>query len=334
MAVLPAAVNYGFSEIYGYEAGYNEKTAAGVITENGGETVLTENEDTDEKENNEDSANEEKNLNAETQENKETGSQSDFESYITGVVAAEMPALYENEALKAQAVAARTYAKRRMEAGNSLDTMIENGGQAYNSVDDMREKWGNNFDEYYNKIKSAVDDTEGEIMIYDGEPILAVFHAISGGKTESAANIWSQDEPYLKSVDSSMDETSDEYIQEETIPVNTVISKLQAAKPSMAVSSGSLEGQMQIIERTEAGYVKEIQIGNAVFTGREVRERLGHRSSDFTVRQEGENMIFTTKGYGHGAGMSQYGANELAKEGMDYHEILEYYYTGISFLKE
>ena len=334
MAVLPAAVNYGFSEFYGYEAGYNEKTAAGVITENGGETVLTENEDTDEKENNEDSENEEKNLNAETQENKETGSQSDFESYITGVVAAEMPALYENEALKAQAVAARTYAKRRMEAGNSLDTMIENGGQAYNSVNDMREKWGNNFDEYYNKIKSAVDDTEGEIMIYDGEPILAVFHAISGGKTESAANIWSQDEPYLKSVDSSMDETSDEYIQEETIPVNTVISKLQAAKPSMAVSSGSLEGQMQIIERTEAGYVKEIQIGNAVFTGREVRELLGLRSSDFTVRQEGENMIFTTKGYGHGAGMSQYGANELAKEGMDYHEILEYYYTGISFLKE
>ena len=102
----------------------------------------------------------------------------------------------------------------------------------------------------------------------------------------------------------------------------------------MAVSSGSLEGQMQIIERTEAGYVKEIQIGNAVFTGREVRELLGLRSSDFTVRQEGENMIFTTKGYGHGAGMSQYGANELAKEGMDYHEILEYYYTGISFLKE
>ena len=261
-------------------------------------------------------------------------SRTDFEDYITGVVAAEMPALFEPEALKAQAVAARTYAERRMANGNSLGTMIENGGQAYCSLDEMKEKWGNNFNEYYDKIKNAVYSTKGEIMVYNGEPILSVFHAISSGKTETAANIWSSDEPYLKSVDSSADTTAENYMSEIRISSDNVVAKLQAARPSLIISSGNLAAQTQIISRSESGYIQKIQIGNETFTGREIREILGLRSSDFSIKQDRNNIIFTTKGYGHGAGMSQYGANALALEGKNYHEILSHYYSGIEFKKE
>lgn len=263
-------------------------------------------------------------------------SQSDndeFEDYIVGVVAAEMPALFEPDALKAQAVAARTYADRKIKSGAAISDLEKNGGQAYVSVDGMKKKWGSNFDKYYEKIRSAVYDTKGEIMVYDGEPILAVFHAISCGKTESAANIWQKDEPYLKSVDSSMDKTSNQYETEVRIPKKTVAAKLEEAKKDLVLTSGDLKAQMQVIARTDAGYIKNMQIGNLVFTGLEIRQILGLRSSDFTVKEDGDNLVFSTKGYGHGAGMSQYGANCLAQEGKNYKKILEHYYTGISFSK-
>lgn len=255
-----------------------------------------------------------------------------MESYIIGVVAAEMPALFADEALKAQAVAARTYAINQMQNSNiTIDQMIENGGQAYITQDDMHKKWGANFDLYYNKIKTAVLSTKGEIMVYNNEPILAVFHAISCGKTEEAENVWNDSLPYLKSVDSSMDRESSEYTYETTLPVKTVVALLQKAHSDLKLYDGSLKEQMQVIDRTAAGYINTMQIGNKVFTGREVRELLGLRSSDFTVKQDGDNMVFTTEGYGHGAGMSQYGADSMAKDGKSYKEILTYYYTGIDF---
>ena len=329
MAFLPAAVNTVF--VSAMPDGGKSK-AAELITESNDEaydagliensTGIPEETGADNKENRENSGTE------------KTYNVSVFEDYITGVVAAEMPASFEAEALKAQAVAARTYAKRRIDAGNTLDDMIKNGGQAYNSVEDMKNKWKDSFDENYSRIKNAVEETKGEIMVYDGEPILAVFHAISSGKTETAGNVWSNDEPYLKSVESPMDTEAQNFTAEVSIPLNTVISKLQEKHPELAVTKGNLVAQTQIIERSESGYIKTIQIGNVVFTGREVRELLGLRSSDFTLRQDGDSIIFTTKGYGHGAGMSQYGANALAQEGKDYHEILKYYYTGISFLTE
>lgn len=260
--------------------------------------------------------------------------QDEMENYIIGVVAAEMPALFEDEALKAQAVAARTYATNQMlKSGITIDKMIEDGGQAYISQEEMHTKWNEGFDKYYNKIKTAVLSTKGEIMVYNNEPILAVFHAISRGKTEIAENVWNDSLPYLKSVDSSMDMESSEYTYETTMPVKTVASLLQKAHADLKLYDGSLKEQMQVIDRTEAGYINTIQIGNKVFTGREVREILGLRSSDFTVKQDGDNMVFTTNGYGHGAGMSQYGADSMAKDGKTYKEILTYYYTGIEFEK-
>lgn len=257
-----------------------------------------------------------------------------MENYIIGVVAAEMPALFEDEALKAQAVAARTYATNQMlKNGTTIDKMIESGGQAYITQEDMHTKWNGNFDKYYNKIKSAVLSTKGEIMVYNNEPILAVFHAISRGKTEISQNVWNDSLPYLQSVDSSVDMQSSEYTYETTMPVKTVASLLQKAHSDLKLYDGSLKEQMQVIDRTEAGYINTMQIGNKVLTGREVREILGLRSSDFTVKQDGDNMIFTTNGYGHGAGMSQYGADCMAKDGKTYKEILTYYYTGIQFDK-
>ncbi len=315
MAFAPAAVNSVFSKS-------QESTVknAQVITENNGvETQQSADENSQVPQNSGQSAAIENN--------------DEFEEYITGVVAAEMPALYELEALKAQAVAARTYAVRNMQNGNTLEEMVKNGGQAYNSIDEMKEKWRGNFDTYYSRIKSAVEDTRGEIMVYNGEPILAAFHAISSGKTETAENVWETEEPYLKSVESPMDTTADGFTCQTVMTEEEVISKLQAKKPELSVAKGGFASQTQVIKRSKAGYIQEIQIGNVVFTGREVREILGLRSSDFTITQKGNEVIFTTRGYGHGAGMSQYGANCLAKEGKNYKEILEYYYTGINFEK-
>jgi stage II sporulation protein D len=258
----------------------------------------------------------------------------ELENYIIGVVAAEMPALFDDEALKAQAVAARTYATNQMQkSGITIDKMIENGGQAYLTQEEMKTKWNTGFDKYYKKIKAAVLSTKGEIMVYNNEPILAVFHAISCGKTEVAENVWNDSLPYLKSVDSSMDKQSSEYTFETTMSAETVVSLLQKANADLKLYDGGLKEQMQIIERTDAGYIKTMQIGNKVFTGKQVREILGLRSSDFTVKQDGDNMIFTTYGYGHGAGMSQYGAECMAKDGKSYKDILSYYYTGIEFEK-
>ena len=260
-----------------------------------------------------------------------------MEDYIKGVVGAEMPASFEMEALKAQAVAARTYAYRQLSAaGKDTKSQInpDEIGQAYMSQEELKQKWGGNFDIYYEKISQAVEDTKGQIMIYDGEPILAAFHSTSSGVTEDAVNVWSEDLPYLRSVDSSQDENAPDFITAVEIPVDTVVSKLQSVYPDLIVTESNLLEQIQIGERTESGTVKKIQIGNLLLTGRQVREALGLRSANFSISQEGENLIFTTKGYGHGAGMSQYGANFMAQEGCDYKEILAHYYQGVQVVTE
>lgn len=254
----------------------------------------------------------------------------EFEEYIKGVVAAEMPALFEKEALKAQAVSARTYAIRKRNETNRTDIPYDIG-QAYITVEQMKQKWGEHFDEYYNRISEAVEQTKGQIMVYDNEPILAVFHAESAGKTESAENVWQQQIPYLKSVDSSLDENAPDFEKSVSFTYDEFIKRFDNRYGDIALSSQKLPQQIKILSYTPAGYVQQIQIGNQTFTGREVRETLNLRSSNFTVQSQNNNIVFTTKGYGHGAGMSQYGAQFMAKEGKTYQQILQHYYTGISF---
>ena len=245
---------------------------------------------------------------------------SELEEYVAGVVAAEMPAAFPEEALKAQAVAARTYQVRQMQAAGS-SAVLYDVGQAYLSEAAQKEKWGESYGLYAGKIRSAVRATAGEIMTYDGEPILAAFHAQSGGKTEDAENVWDAAVPYLKSVDSKEDRQAPNNETTVTIAAKTLAEKLGVAK----------DAAVSVKKRTEAGYVAEVQAGDKTFSGREIREKLGLRSANFTIAKNGESYLFTVHGYGHGAGMSQYGASFLAEQGKDYHEILRHYYTDISF---
>lgn len=252
---------------------------------------------------------------------------SELEEYVAGVVAAEMPAAFPEEALKAQAVAARTYQVRQMQAAGS-DTVLYDVGQAYCTVEEQKEKWGENYGVYAAKIRNAVRETAGEIMVYEGEPILAAFHAQSGGRTEDAENVWNSPVPYLKSVDSVEDQNAPNYKTEVSISAETVFSKLESLGDTNCTEENL---EIRVLSRTEADYVDEVQAGALRLTGRQMREALGLRSANFTVERQGEEFLFITYGYGHGAGMSQYGASFLAEKGMGYHEILEHYYTGIDF---
>jgi len=252
----------------------------------------------------------------------------ELEDYVTGVVAAEMPAQFNDEALKAQAVCARTYAIRYMEENDSNEIPYDIY-QAYCTVNDMREKWGDDFEKYYSKISSAVEATRGQIMIYDNEPVLAVFHSMSAGRTENSENIWGGEIDYLKSVDSSFDERSPGFVSEKSFTEEEVKNCLKNNDASIV-----FEGEpITITERTQAGYVKSVKAGNKNYTGRQIREMLGLRSANFDISYTGGNIIFTTKGYGHGAGLSQYGANHMAEAGSTYIDILKHYYTGIEFAK-
>lgn len=246
---------------------------------------------------------------------------SELEEYVVGVVAAEMPAAFPEEALKAQAVAARTYQIRQMQAAGS-DSVLYDVGQAYITTEEQKKKWGENYAFYAGKIRNAVRATAGEIMVYNGEPILAAFHAQSAGKTEDAENVWNEAVPYLKSVDSMDDKNA---------PDNKTVVTFSAKELSDKL--GCDVEEISILSRTEAGYVDEVQAGDRIFTGREVREALALRSANFTIEKRENDIIFTVFGYGHGAGMSQYGASFLAEKGMDYHEILNHYYTDIQFEK-
>ena len=255
-----------------------------------------------------------------------------MEDYIKGVVAAEMPASFPEEALKAQAVASRTYAVR---AVDNADFDLEPGdiGQAYVTVDEMRENWGENFDEYYSKISGAVDSTKDEIMVYKGEPILAVFHSTSAGETERAGNIWNYDLPYLESADSVGDTFAPNYETRTEIPSAEVIDKIKEKYPEFEADENGLFESIAINERSGAGYITDMTVGNMSFTGKQIREALGLRSANFTVEKGENGIIFTTKGYGHGAGMSQYGAKYMAENGSDYRAILNHYYKDVDIEK-
>lgn len=259
----------------------------------------------------------------------------ELEKYLKGVVGAEMPVLFGDEALKAQAVAARTYAVRQIEymSEKGLCASPSDIGQAYNTISQLKAKWGDNFEPYYNKISNAVDSTKGEIMVYNDEPILAVFHSTSAGITENAENVWTNPVPYLKSVDSSLDKNAPNFEHTETFTAETFISKMKQKYNDIVFTSNNIIEQVKIIERTQADYVKTIQVGNKTITGKQFREVLGLRSSDFTIKQSGNGLEITTKGYGHGAGMSQYGAGFMADEGYSYQDILKHYYTGIEIVK-
>lgn len=246
-----------------------------------------------------------------------------LEEYIVGVVGAEMPAAFSIEALKAQAVAARTYALKKDASGKTLSTTVSD--QTYKTIDELKAMWGNSFNTYYNKVKSAVEATKGEYMTYNGSYIDALYFSTSNGKTEDPIYVWGNAYPYLKVVDSSLDKNVSSYKYTKTMSLSEFSSKL-----GVTVSSNS---DINILSRTTGDRVNEIIIGGKTFTGVNVRTILQLRSADFTIDISGSTVTIVTYGYGHGCGMSQYGANELGKQGYSYSQILHHYYTNIEIQK-
>ena len=263
-----------------------------------------------------------------------------LEEYTIGVVAAEMPAEFDGEALKAQAVAARTYAVKQMgffggsglanRPGADVSTDYRDN-QAWISEGQAKQKWGQpKATMYWKKITQAVDDTRGLILTYNGDPVNAVFHSTSGERTASAREVWGYDYPYLQSVACRWDQRAPRYSDTRQWALADMEKRLGTDAGVMAAVKSGISSVAQIMSRTDSGRVDTIRIGSKTFTGLAVREKLELRSSNFTVEQKEETIIFKTTGYGHGVGMCQYGAHGMALEGHDFRHILTYYYQGVA----
>ena len=253
--------------------------------------------------------------------------------YLVGVVRAEMPASFEPEALKAQTVAARTYTlskmERTVESHPDADVCTDiTCCQAYIDPADAAANWGENAQTYTDKIAAAVADTDGMAALFQGQPIQAVFFSSAAGRTVDAVEVWGNAVPYLTSVDSPEGDEVPNYHSTVTVPLDEFKSKLLAQYPQ-ADLSGEPAGWFANLVPNSAGGVETVDIGGVTVGGGSLRTLFGLRSTSFTVSASADGVTFSVTGYGHGVGMSQYGANALAKEGKTYDEILKWYYTGI-----
>ena len=256
--------------------------------------------------------------------------------YLQGVVRGEMPASFELEALKAQAAAERTYiyyqlAAGRKEAHPNADVCTDPSCcNAWLSEEAAREKWGGDFDGWESRIEEAVAATDGQVALYDGQPILAVFHSSSAGKTAGAGDVWSGDMPYLRSVDSPEgEETVPNYYSAAEFTAAEAKALLAQAHPELTFSGGP-DKWFGAVEKDESGRVGTVEVCGATLRGVEVRRIFSLRSACFTIDAAADRVTFRVTGYGHGVGMSQYGANELARQGRTWQEILLWYYADIT----
>lgn len=264
----------------------------------------------------------------------------DDETFVRGTVATEMSPEAPQEALKAQAVAARTYYGRLREnhrsgpgSANSADFTVDTANRnIYMTVDDMKKHWGGNFDQYYKSICSACDAVSGQVLRSGGKLIDATYFAISGGSTEDAADVWGSKCSYLVSVASPWDAFAGGYQTSASFSADDFKAKILKTAPK-ADLSGAAQSWIGASDRSPAGTVKNIKIGGQVLTGSQVRTAFGLRSADFTVTFTNGSFTFDVKGYGHGVGMSQVGAEAMAREGAGYKQILSWYYPSTTLTK-
>lgn len=254
------------------------------------------------------------------------------QDYVRGAVCSEMPATFHTEALKAQAVSAHTY-------GLNMQQEAEREGREYDFAADpsdwkgyvtkqqAEERFGVYFEEYWGKVQQAADSVIGKIMVYEGQPIAAAYHAISAGTTEAAVNVWGNPVAYLVPAESKGDQRAPGYEETVTFTADEVKAAVTAAFPDVTLE-GEPESWFELKEYSDSGYVTKIAAGGEEITGLDFREALGLRSSNLTLTCNGNTFTITTKGYGHGVGLSQYGADYMARQGADYQEILEHYYPG------
>lgn len=244
----------------------------------------------------------------------------ELEEYLIGVVGAEMPASFNIEALKAQAVVARTYTLKKVKNNQVLTDNVND--QVYKSNDELKAMWGSSYNSYYNKIKNAVNSTKGQYITYNGNYIEAVYHSTSNGKTEDSVEVWGNNYNYLKSVDSSWDRSASSYERVINISYSDISAKL-----GFDVNKDT---SIDIISRTNGNRVKTIKIRDTYYTGVEIRKLLNLRSADFEISKTNNGLSIKTHGYGHGVGMSQYGAQGMANSGYNYIQIIKHYYTGVN----
>lgn len=258
-----------------------------------------------------------------------------LDEYLLGVVSAEMPANFEQEALNAQALVARTYTiysikrnKNKHEGADICDSST--CCQAWISKEDRLARWNEDVrEEYWNKIVKAVNTTKGKVITYNGDVIDAFFHSNSGGITEIPVNVWGGTNfSYLQSVQTSGEEGYSQYSSEVTLTQEELINKIRAKHSDFNIDI-SQQDSVKILEYTEAGRVKNIQIGNLKLSGVEVRSLLGLKSTNFKIEINNGKVTFIVTGYGHGVGMSQTGADSMAKQGSNYEEIIKHFYTGV-----
>ncbi|RBW68744.1 stage II sporulation protein D [Bacillus taeanensis] len=251
-----------------------------------------------------------------------------LEDYVIGVVASEMPAEFEMEALKAQSLTARTYIVKQLLQPS--DMKVPSGAvvtdstlhQVFRSKEELKQLWGADYEWKIERITKAVKETGGQILTYDGNPIEASFFSTSNGYTENSEDYWQNEIPYLKSVKSPWDVDSPKFYDQKSFSASEFQRKLNVTLPD----DGTIG---KIVNYTEGKRVAEVTINGKTLEGREVREKLDLKSSDFTWERKGDQVVVTTKGYGHGVGMSQYGANGMAQEGQSFQDIVSYYYQGI-----
>ena len=246
-----------------------------------------------------------------------------MDEYLVGVVLAEMPADFEEEALKAQAVVARTYTRKRMEGGKhgqAAVCMDPGCCQGWRAPEDYLNQGGRQAS--VDKVRRAVADTDGVVLRYEGRLIDATYFSCSGGSTEDAVAVWGQDVPYLQAVDSPGEENAPRYTDSVTFTASELAGKLGIE------NRGDPAGWFSEMTYTDGGGVAAVSVRGKSFTGTQLRAKLGLRSTAFSVEVRGKHIVITTQGFGHRVGMSQYGAQAMAKTGADYEEILTHYYTG------
>lgn len=250
-----------------------------------------------------------------------------IEKYVVGVVASEMPASFNEEALKAQAVASRTYALNKAQnSKNDYDVDDGTSSQVYIDEDQMKEKWQDNYEENLKKIKKAVTDTKGEVILYNNNIIDAMFFSTSNGYTENSDDVFKNSMPYLKSVESKWDkEESPVFSSTKEVSKDEFLFNLNLPN--------STNINIENIEKTNTGRVKNITINGTTFESSKIRNAFGLKSTSFNIEVKDDTVIFNVNGYGHGVGMSQYGANGMAKEGYNYKDILNHYYQDCEIKK-
>ncbi|MDO5556251.1 MAG: stage II sporulation protein D [Clostridia bacterium] len=258
----------------------------------------------------------------------------ELDDYLLGVVSSEMPASFEKEALKAQAVVARTYTMYKItnESKHENANICDDSTccQAWISKEDRLNKWNEEErNSNWNKIEEAVNSTKGKIVIYEGKPINAFFHSNSGGKTDTATDVWGgENYPYLQTVQTSGEDIYKQYSSDLVVTKEEFISKIKEYHSDFNIDFNT-ENQIEILEYTEGNRIKTIKIGNLNLSGVEIRAIFGLKSARFEIIVEQENIKFNVIGYGHGVGMSQTGADSMAKQGNNYEEIIKHYYSGV-----